>query len=91
MFPNILENFDPEINYLDDFQNSIQCNEFSVQEFSDTLKNCNNCMLNIVNFNVRSFGGNKNYFLPIIENAMPEVFVATETWFTESYQADIDN
>ena len=90
-FFDFLETFDPENNYLGDFQHSITCNKLSVQEFTETLKNENNCMLNIVNYNVRSFSANAQFFLPLIENSRPEIFIATETWFTDDYQAEIND
>ena len=62
MFSDTLDRFDPETNYLDELQSAIECNEFSVQEFTETLKNSKNNMLNIVNYNVRSLIETKTIF-----------------------------
>ena len=87
---DILDDFDPETNYLHEFQNSTLCDNYSVNEITDLFRNNKHNMFNILCYNVRSFGENSNYFLPMIESASPSIFVATETWFTDSYQSDID-
>ena len=48
-------------------------------------------MLNIINFNIRSFNKNSTSFLPVLEKSSPHVLILTETWFTTEYQASIPN
>ena len=85
-----MNNSDPEIEYLNDFQQSVHCNNLSFLEFTDLFKNSDQCMLNILNYNVRSFECNKSHFLPLIEKASPSIFISTETWLNDSYLPNID-
>ena len=78
------------MNYFDEFQQSIACNRVSLQEFIGLFETRNSGMLNILNYNVRSFNANSRYFLPVlIEKAMPAIFIASETWFNHSNRVDL--
>ena len=48
-------------------------------------------MFSLVNYNVRIFRTNAEYFLPIIEKSSIHALVLTETWFTDAYQGSIVN
>ena len=85
-----LDTFDPDLNYLSEFQNSISCNSLSADDFCMQL-NDNTNMFNIVNYNVRSFRTNIEYFLPLIEKSNIYALVLTETWFSDAYQGSIVN
>ena len=47
--------------------------------------------MNIINYNIRSFRQNADSFFPIFDDKLPQIFVLSETWFTENYKADIPN
>ena len=48
-------------------------------------------MLNIINYNIRSFNKNANGFLPIIDKSDPHVVILTETWFKDDFRSPITN
>ena len=61
-----------------------------MDEFNGIFKNSAN-MLNIINYNIRSFRKNSTPFLAAIAKSNPHVLLLTETWFTPDYQASIPN
>ena len=72
--PDLFEAIDPDANYFSHFQNSIQSNFVSVDEFIEIF-NDNSIMFNLLNYNVRSFYKNSQFILPIIEKSNPEAVV----------------
>ena len=86
-----LDTIDPDLNYLEDFQSSLSCNNLSVDEFCTQISDNNMNMFSFINYNVRSFRANDKYILPIIEKSNPHAIVLTETWFTDDYQGSIMN
>ena len=48
-------------------------------------------MFSLVNYNIRSYRKNIDSFIPIIDKNLPNVLMFTETWFTENYQANLQN
>ena len=84
--PDSFEEIDPDDNYL--FESFINtCCYHSVEEFISKSRQTN--MLNILNYNIRSFRMNSDPFLTIVEQSKPQIVVITETWFTEDFQASI--
>ena len=53
--------------------------------------NENSNMLNLISYNIRSFNANSTAFLPIVEQSTPDVIILSETWYTDDFQANIDN
>ena len=82
------EAIDPDLNYFTDSFDS-PCSLVSVEEYVSISRSKN--FMNILNYNIRSFYQNSNFFLPIVELAMPHVLVLTETWFTDDYHPSIIN
>lgn len=91
MIDSTLYTIDPDLNYLNDFQNSLTCNSVSVDEFCTQVQDSNSNMFSFISYNVRSFYANAKYILPVIERSDPHAVVLTETWFTNDYQASILN
>ena len=82
------EAIDPDLNYFTDSFDS-PCSLVSVEEYVSISRSKK--FMNILNYNIRSFYQNSNFFLPIVELAMPHVLVLTETWFTDDYHPSIIN
>ena len=86
--PDLFEAIDPDANYFSHFQNSIQSNYVSVDEFIEIF-NENSIMFNLLTYNVRSFHTNSQFMLPIIKRSNLQAVVLSETWFTDDYQASV--
>ena len=90
MNDDYLDDYDPEIHYSYDFENSIHSNYYSVDQYqSCSEKNSN--MFAILNYNIRSFHKNINAFIPVFHENLPAALVLTETWFNINNEADINN
>ena len=85
-----LDSIDPEINYLQSFEENMQSDYISTDQFNYELISARD-MCTILNYNIRSFHRNSDAFLPIIDKSMPHIIVLTETWFSPDYRANIPN
>ena len=79
-----LSHVDPDENHFDLFSNNPTCPYITIREYNAHSIHQNQCTT-FYNFNIRSFNSNSDSFFSSFENdnKMPEVFVLTETWFTE--------
>ena len=87
---DFLDAIDPDSNYLSEIQNNTSNHFFSVSDFCETFTVESN-MLNILNWNVRSFNSNSKIVLPLIDKSRPHVMVFSETWFFEDSKAEINS
>ena len=80
------ENIDPDENYFSECEAS-PSPYYTVQEFSSLISQGTPC-LTFFNFNIRSFRMNSPMMLSLFPTptAYPEVFILSETWFTEDYK-----
>ena len=81
---DILTDLDPDVNYFNEYiSENCQCSSFNsiddYLQFNSTLND--NGFLTIFSQNICSFNSNLDSFLVLFpENAMPDVFVFSETW-----------
>ena len=85
---DLANNIDPDLNYDVNFD-SIENDYYTTDELVSIFEN--DSMLNLINYNIRSFHSNFRYFGPIVEECKPSILVLTETWFTSDYYEDIPN
>ena len=88
-----LSNIDPDNNYYSEFNNVIehssQSNYHSTLEYLDLCSQ--NTSLRVLTYNVRSFRANIDSFFALFGESSnyADIFILTETWFTNSYKVDI--
>ena len=91
----ILEDIDPEINYLEGVFDSVQAREQSqyieVSQMNDLISNYGK-LLSIISYNIRSYRANSDQFFSMFRNSnsTPHVLCLTETWFKEGYVEEIE-
>ena len=80
-----IDDFDPDQNYFDLFQNSDQHNYYSVDEYNEKFVSSTS-NLTIFNINIRSFFKNIEPALAFLSSIsyFPDVIVLSETWLRES-------
>ena len=88
---DILDAVDPDSNFLQEFENSAQSKYYTLSDFSSQFSSSPGNMINILNYNIRSFGKNMDCFLPIIDNNRPQALVLSETWLKQSDTANIQD
>ena len=90
---SFLQNIDPDNQYYSEFNNLIenntQSNYHSPQEYKILCQQ--RTSLRLVTYNVRSFRANSDSFFALLGDTdnYPEILVFTETWFTSSFEMNI--
>ena len=91
MINSILNDIDPDNQYFDQFNNTMesgtQSNYLSPAEYRALC--LNDCSLKILSYNIRSYRANSDSFFALFDQKLPDVMILVETWFKPDFKVDI--
>ena len=89
----LLDRIDPDDNYYENIgpENFGNISQYiAVSDFNSLASRSN--FFTIINYNIRSFNANSDTFFSMLNSdVMPEIYVFTETWFTEENKVNLNN